>query len=72
MKLPLNSKSPDFPRILSTKQAVAASVFSTAARIDEAQLRRAQTDKMGELLEFIRQAEAEESLPQMLGHAPSA
>ena len=61
MRLPLNPKSPDFPRLLGTKQAVAASVFSTAARIDEAQLRRVQTDKLDELLEAIRRAELEEA-----------
>ena len=62
MKIPLNPKSPDFPRLLGTKQAVAASVFATAARIDEAQLRRVQTDKLDELLEAIRRAESEEAI----------
>lgn len=61
MEIPLKPSMPDFARIMSTQQAIAASVFATAARIDEAQLRRVQVDKLDELLEVIRQAEAEET-----------
>lgn len=55
-------------KIISTQQAVAASVFSTAARIDETQLRRQQTDKMKDILERIR---AEEATQAQMG-SPSA
>lgn len=47
----------DFGRILSTQQAIAASVFSTAARIDETALRRQNADKVDEILRICREEE---------------
>lgn len=48
---------PNFAKIISTQQSVASSVFSTTARINEANLRRVQSDKMQELLDELRAEE---------------
>lgn len=48
----------DYPKIISTQQAIVASVFSTAAKVDETALRRRQTDKLSEILDEIRSSQA--------------
>ena len=57
MALKPNPTDKDFAKIMSTQQSIAASVFSTAARIDETQLRRQNADKLDEILEIVRQEE---------------
>lgn len=59
MKMPLPEDPKDSARLLSTKQAVMASVFATAAKIDENQLKREKTNKLDALIELVRQAEQE-------------
>lgn len=57
MDLRPETSDPNFARITSTQQAIAASVFSTAARIDETQLRRQNADKIDEILRIVREEE---------------
>lgn len=58
MKMELHAEDKNFPKLLSTQQAIAASVFSTAARIDENQLRKQAQDKLSEILDLIRSEQA--------------
>lgn len=57
MRLKPREDNPQFARVISTQQSVIASVFSTTARINEASLKKQQTDKMERLLAEL-QAEA--------------
>ena len=48
---------PLYAKLASTKQAIMASVFSTAARIDETALRRQNASKLDEILQIVREEE---------------
>lgn len=47
-----------YPKLLSTQQAIASSVFSTTARVNEGNLRAAQTDRLQRVLDALREDEA--------------
>lgn len=50
MKLTLDPDDKNFAKLLSTKQSIMSSVFSTTARIDAALMRRQETDEMDAVL----------------------
>lgn len=64
MRIVPDPESKNYNKTLSTQQSTIATVLSTAARIDEARLRREQTDKLDELLSLVREAEAERTGPR--------
>lgn len=64
MRVKPDPESKNYNKTLSTQQSTIATVLSTAARIDEARLRRAQTDKLDELLDLVKAAEAERTGPR--------
>lgn len=50
MNLKLDPEDKNFAKLLSTKQSIMSSVFSTTARIDAALMRRQETDEMDAVL----------------------
>ncbi len=56
MKLKPNPKSANYARIISTQQSIAASVLPAAVKL--AMLRAQKGDKLGEILERVREEEA--------------
>lgn len=60
MRIDLKDMDPNdknFQKIMSTQQSIMSSVFSTAARIDEAKLRARETDKLDEVLDALHREE---------------
>ena len=57
MQLKLNPGDPNFPRLMSTQQAIISSVLSTAAKTDETRLKRKTQDNISELLDLVSQQE---------------
>ena len=55
LALPLKRDDKDFTKILSTKQAVIASVLATQTKVDENRLRFIRQDKLAHVLELWRQ-----------------
>jgi len=62
---------PLYAKIASTKQAIMASVFSTAARIDETSLRRQNASKLDEILAIVREQEEILSVSKTIEAKPS-
>lgn len=58
MKLTLDPDDKNFAKLLSTKQSIMSSVFSTTARIDAALMRRQETDEMDAVLASFAEEEA--------------
>lgn len=58
MKLKVDPTDKNFARLLSSQQAIIASVFSTTVRTNEEMLRKRQDDRMAELLETIEKERA--------------
>lgn len=57
MELPLDPNDKNFPKVLSTKQSVMASVLTASVRVNDGALRKKNLDRIGELLEEVRRAD---------------
>lgn len=61
MLMTLDPDDRNFPKLLASQESIAKSVFTVTARINDTELRRKQNDKIGGLLEEIKQAQADQS-----------
>jgi hypothetical protein len=59
MSLELNPESKDFPKLLSLKKEVMASVLSAGVRINDSALRRKEDDKVANLLKVVKDKNAD-------------
>lgn len=55
MRLRPAADNPNYYKVISVQQSIISNVFTTTARINEAELKRKQDDKMKALLEALRQ-----------------
>lgn len=55
MSMELNPDHKHFARVLAAKQAVASSIFTASVRVDAAGLRKQTNDRLGELLERVKE-----------------
>jgi len=46
----------NFARVLAAKQAMATSVFSASVRVDAASMRKQTNDRLGEIIDLVKQA----------------
>lgn len=67
MQIPVDIDMPNFFKLVGTQQSIMTSVFSTTARVDDTNLRRAQTDRLDNLL---RRLKSEEGGEEELEEAP--
>lgn len=63
MALPLDPLDKNFPKILSVKKEVMASVLTASVRVNDTALRRKNNDRIGSLLDEIK---AEEAAAQLM------
>ena len=53
MALPLEPWDKNFPKVLSTKTSVMASILTATTRVNDGALRRKNSDRVGQLLDEI-------------------
>jgi len=56
MALKLDPDDKNFPKILGTKQAVAASILTASVRVNDGALKAKNEDRIAQLLEEVRTA----------------
>lgn len=62
MDLPLDPNDKNFPKVLSVKKEVMASVLTASVRVNDGALRKRNNDRIGALLEEMRAEDAARQL----------
>lgn len=58
MAITLDANDKNFPKVLSAKNAIMASVLTASVRVNDGALRKRSTDRIAALLEEVQQADA--------------
>ena len=56
LNMELDPDHRNFSRVLAAKQAMATSVFSASVRVDAASMRKQTNDRLGEIIDLVKQA----------------